>query len=144
MSNSATQSLVPLRDPVAEPLRRGQQLRVRLVIEQVEKQRIGELVVRPGRLGHAARPEQEEAGWSTRGYISPSYCAKTTWQVSFACRPATTLTRRVIDGRLVIRSFRSKDTEALFADLDVLRFRALQDLRVSPSNRLEALKGDRK
>ena len=61
----------------------------------------------------------------------------------------------------MIRSFRSKDTEALFADLDVLRFRAferiarrkllylhrarsLQDLRVPPGNRLEALKGDRK
>ena len=61
----------------------------------------------------------------------------------------------------MIRSFRSKDTEALFADLDVLRFRtferiarrkllylhrarSLQDLRVPPGNRLEALKGDRK
>ena len=61
----------------------------------------------------------------------------------------------------MIRSFRSKDTEALFADLDVPRFRvferiarrkllylhrarSLQDLRVPPGNRLEALKGDRK
>ena len=61
MSNSGHPVLLPLRDPVAEPLRRGQQLRVRLVIEQVEEQRIGELVVRPGRLAHAARPEQEEA-----------------------------------------------------------------------------------
>lgn len=61
----------------------------------------------------------------------------------------------------MIRSFRSKDTEALFADVDVPRFRALeriarrkllylhrtrslQDLRVPPGNRLEALRGDRK
>ena len=61
----------------------------------------------------------------------------------------------------MIRSFRSKDAEALFADVDVPRFRAferiarrkllylhrarsLQDLRVPPGNRLEALKGDRK
>ena len=62
---------------------------------------------------------------------------------------------------LVIRSFRSKATEALFNDEDVARFRAierparrkllylhrarlLQDLRVPPGNQLEALKGDRK
>jgi proteic killer suppression protein len=61
----------------------------------------------------------------------------------------------------MIRSFRCKDTEALFDDLDVPRFRAfervarrrllylhrvrlLRDLRVPPGNRLEALKGDRK
>ena len=61
----------------------------------------------------------------------------------------------------MIRSFRSKETEALFHDEDVLRFRsieriarrkllvlhrapALSDLRVPPGNRLEALKGDRK
>ena len=61
----------------------------------------------------------------------------------------------------MIRSFRSQDTEALFADVDVPRFRAferiarrrliylhrarsLQDLRVPPGNRLEALTGDRK
>jgi toxin HigB-1 len=61
----------------------------------------------------------------------------------------------------VICSFRSKDTEALFNDVDVPRFRAferiarrkllflhrarsLQDLKVPPGNRLEALKGDRK
>jgi proteic killer suppression protein len=61
----------------------------------------------------------------------------------------------------MIRSFRSRDTEALFADVDVPRFRAferiarrkllylhrarsLNDLRVPPGNRLEALKGDRK
>jgi toxin HigB-1 len=61
----------------------------------------------------------------------------------------------------MIRSFRSKETEALFHDVDVLRFRsieriarrkllvlhrapALSDLRVPPGNRLEALKGDRK
>lgn len=61
----------------------------------------------------------------------------------------------------MIRSFRSRDTEALFADVDVPRFRALEriarrkllylhrarslnDLRVPPGNRLEALKGDRK
>lgn len=61
----------------------------------------------------------------------------------------------------MIRSFRSKETEALFADVDVPRFRAferiarrkllylhrarsLQDLLVPPGNRLEALKRDRK
>lgn len=61
----------------------------------------------------------------------------------------------------MIRSFRSRDTEALFADVDVPRFRAfermarrkllylhrarsLEDLRVPPGNRLEALKGDRR
>jgi len=61
----------------------------------------------------------------------------------------------------MIRSFRSKETEALFADVDVPwcraferiarrkllylhRARSLQDMRVPPGNRLEALKGDRK
>ena len=61
----------------------------------------------------------------------------------------------------MIRSFRSRDTEILFADLDVPRFRSferiarrkllylhraksLQDLQVPPGNRLEALKSDRK
>lgn len=61
----------------------------------------------------------------------------------------------------MIRSFRCKDTEALFNDLNVPRFRSiervarrrlmylhrarrLQDLRAPPGNRLEALKGDRK
>lgn len=61
----------------------------------------------------------------------------------------------------MIRSFRSRDTEALFADVDVPRFRAfermarrkllylhrarsLEDLRVPPGNRLEGLKGDRR
>ena len=61
----------------------------------------------------------------------------------------------------MIRSFRSRETEALFTDRDVPRFRAferiarrkllylhrarsLQDLMVPPGNRLEALKGDRK
>lgn len=61
----------------------------------------------------------------------------------------------------MIRSFRSRDTEALFADVAVPRFRAfermarrkllylhrarsLEDLRVPPGNRLEALKGDRR
>jgi len=60
----------------------------------------------------------------------------------------------------VIRSFRCRDTEALFLDLTVLRFRAiervarrkllylhaakrLEDLRVPPGNHLEALKGNR-
>lgn len=60
----------------------------------------------------------------------------------------------------MIRSFRSQDTEALFGDQAVPRFRAiervarrrllylhrtvrLEDLRVPPGNRLEALKGDR-
>jgi len=61
----------------------------------------------------------------------------------------------------MIRSFRSKETEVLFADSEVPRFRAferiarrkllylhrarsLQDLMVPPGNRLEALRGDRK
>ncbi len=61
----------------------------------------------------------------------------------------------------MIRSFRSKEAEALFADLEVPRFqaferiarrkllylhraRSLQDLLVPPGNRLEVLKGDRK
>ena len=61
----------------------------------------------------------------------------------------------------MIRSFRCQDTEALFFDRDVPRFRAferiarrkllylhrarsLQDLRVPYGNRLETLKGDRR
>ena len=61
----------------------------------------------------------------------------------------------------MIQSFSCKHTEAPFNDQDVRRFRAiernarrkllylhraicLQDLRVPPGNRLEALKGDRK
>ena len=61
----------------------------------------------------------------------------------------------------MIRSFRCKDTERLFQRESVRRFRAieavarrklemidaaqtLQDLKVPPGNRLEALKGDRK
>jgi len=61
----------------------------------------------------------------------------------------------------MIRSFRCPDTEALFNDRVVRRFRniervarrrllylhraaRLQDLRVPPGNRLEALKGSRK
>ena len=60
----------------------------------------------------------------------------------------------------MIRSFRCRDTEALFSDSDVIRFRAfersarrkllylhrarlLRDPRIPPGNRLEALKGDR-
>jgi proteic killer suppression protein len=60
----------------------------------------------------------------------------------------------------VIRSFRCRDTDALFRDQAVPRFRAfervarrkllflhaarrLEDLRVPPGNRLEALKADR-
>jgi proteic killer suppression protein len=61
----------------------------------------------------------------------------------------------------VIKSFRSPEAEALFNDLLVVRFRAverparrkllylhraqtLRDLMAPPGNRLEALKGDRK
>ncbi len=61
----------------------------------------------------------------------------------------------------MIRSFRSKEAEALFHDLPVRRFRAierparrkllylhrarvLEDLKAPPGNQLEALKGDRK
>lgn len=60
----------------------------------------------------------------------------------------------------MIRSFRDRNTQALFEDQDVPRFRAFEriarrkllylhrarrmgDLRVPPGNRLEALKGDR-
>jgi proteic killer suppression protein len=60
----------------------------------------------------------------------------------------------------VIRSFRNRDTEQLFADVAVRRFGAIEriarrklqlldaamrldDLRVPPGNRLEALRGDR-
>ncbi len=60
----------------------------------------------------------------------------------------------------MIRSFRCRDTEALFADQPVPRFRSieraarrkllylaaasrLEDLRCPPGNHLEALKGDR-
>ncbi len=61
----------------------------------------------------------------------------------------------------MIRSFRDRRTESLFYDQDVPRFRAIErtarrkllflhrarqldDLKVPPGNRLEALKGDRK
>lgn len=61
----------------------------------------------------------------------------------------------------MIKSFRSPEAEALFNDRTVVRFRAierparrklltlsqartLQDLRVPPGNRLEALKGGRR
>lgn len=61
----------------------------------------------------------------------------------------------------MIRSFRDAKTETLFNDQDVPRFRSiervarrkllylhwtkhLEDLKVPPGNRLEALKGDRK
>jgi len=53
-------AFVILRDPVAEPLRRGQQLGVGLVIEQIEKQRVGKLFVRPRGLADPARPKQEK------------------------------------------------------------------------------------
>ena len=69
------------------------------------------------------------------------------------------LTRRVIIA--VIRSFRCRDTETLFVEGNVRRFRAIEeaaarkldmldsaasllDLRVPPGNRLEALAGDRR
>jgi proteic killer suppression protein len=61
----------------------------------------------------------------------------------------------------MIRSFRDKDTEALFRDVSVRRFRAierqarrkllylhrarvLQDLNAPPGNRLDTLRGDRR
>ena len=61
----------------------------------------------------------------------------------------------------MIKTFRSKDTEALFQDRNVKHFRSiervarrkllylhrartLEDLRVPPGNRLEILKGNRK
>jgi proteic killer suppression protein len=60
----------------------------------------------------------------------------------------------------LIRSFQCRDTEALFRDQSVLKFQAiervarrkllflhaakrLEDLRVPPGNRIEALKGNR-
>mgnify|MGYP003795446521 CR=1 FL=1 len=61
----------------------------------------------------------------------------------------------------MIKSFRDRNTERLFSDIDVLRFRSfervarrkllylhrarrLDDLRRPPNNRLEALRGNRK
>ncbi len=61
----------------------------------------------------------------------------------------------------MIKSFKCRDTERLFNDIEVVRFRAisriarrklellnaavsLQSLRVPPGNRLEQLKGNRK
>jgi proteic killer suppression protein len=61
----------------------------------------------------------------------------------------------------MIRSFRSKDAEALFRDMPVRRFQAferparrkllylhrarvLEDLKAPPGNQLEVLKGDRR
>ena len=61
----------------------------------------------------------------------------------------------------MIKSFKCKDTEKLFHDIDIKRFRnfsrkariklemlnatiSLDGLKVPPGNRLEALKGDRK
>ena len=61
----------------------------------------------------------------------------------------------------MIRTFRCRDTEALFNDRDIPRFRAfervarrrllylhratvLNDLRAPPGNRLETLRGDRR
>jgi len=69
------------------------------------------------------------------------------------------VTRTIL--RLLIRSFKDADTEALFRDELVPRFRSierparrkllylsrarlLQDLRVPPGNRLEALRGNRR
>ena len=78
-----------------------------------------------------------------------------------ALRQALDLLRETQYPDSVIKSFRSANTEALFYDRVVPRFRAieraarrkllylgqartLQDLLVPPGNRLEALKGDRK
>ncbi len=61
----------------------------------------------------------------------------------------------------MIKSFKCRDTEKLFADFDIRRFRSinriariklevlnaavsLQSLRIPPGNRLEQLKGNRK
>ncbi len=61
----------------------------------------------------------------------------------------------------MIRTFHCRDTEALFLDIDVARFRSIErvarrklmylhhaqnlnDLRSPPGNRLEMLRGDRK
>ncbi len=74
-------------------------------------------------------------------------------------RRLPSLTRRVIIA--VIRSFRCRETETLFVEGNVPRFRAIEnvatrkldlldsaaslsDLRVPPGNRLEALAGDRR
>ena len=62
---------------------------------------------------------------------------------------------------IMIKSFKCKDTEKLFNDFDVKKFRSfsraarikleilnaavsINNLKVPPGNRLEALKGDRK
>jgi hypothetical protein len=51
---------VALRNPLAEPLRPGEQLRVDLMIEHVEEQRTGKLLVQPSGLTHVTRSEQKE------------------------------------------------------------------------------------
>ena len=75
------ETIVILRDPVAEPLRRGQQLGVGRVVEQIEKQRVGKLFVRPRGLAHAARPKQEKSllrrrlkqSWIHESYLPLKY-----------------------------------------------------------------------
>jgi hypothetical protein len=53
--------LVALRNPIAEALGRGEQLGVDLIIEHVEEQGVGKVLVQPGGLTYAAGAEQKEA-----------------------------------------------------------------------------------
>jgi hypothetical protein len=53
--------LVALRYPVSEPLWRGEQFRIHLMIEHVEEQRAWKLLVQPGGLAHPARTEEKKA-----------------------------------------------------------------------------------
>jgi hypothetical protein len=66
--------LVALRNPFAESLRPGEQLRVHLMIEHVDEQRTGELLVQPSSLPYTARSERKKlcrgGGCINRGYIS--------------------------------------------------------------------------
>lgn len=111
---------------------------------------------------------------ATRSSLPWSIERQARWGVD-DCQPADSLLRGCVTSLLapldllrepeycpkMIRSFRCQDTEALFRDRAVPRFRMiertarrkllylhravrLQDLRVPPGNRLESLKGDRK
>jgi hypothetical protein len=72
-------ALVRLWNPLAKPLRSGEQLRVDLMIEHVEEQSTGELLVQPSGLTYAARPEQKEA--LSRGRLKQSWIHKSFYHV---------------------------------------------------------------
>jgi hypothetical protein len=69
--------LVALRNPFAESLRPGEQLRVHLMIEHVDEQRTGELLVQPSSLPYTARSEQKKALPRRRlhqSWVHKSFC----------------------------------------------------------------------